>query len=362
MQPFKYLARKLLCDFSDGQFLQILAAEEEGLITTDIRISAQEAFLNDALRKTSSNSVNEVSQAWNMERKKVLEKALIELLFPQVVKYEKERLGLKAAEYVALECYRALQKVNSYVCIYSAVTVLESLSLLQKINVAPFKRSEDADEDEWDPRVMAISWGDGDGGAPTFCVVLNETGEILEWAKLDKLRGPPEYRAADAEIISSMIARHEPDVIAIAGFKPNTKTLLHRAIQDIVQEAFASRKIRDDLGVIFVEDDVARIFMNSKRGLREFPDTTYPPLIRYLVSLGRRVQDPTTEFAGLMDMSDDIKYLRLHPEQHLVPEEKLRRALERAFINVVNRWQVLSLPVGSTFLLTSRDLHLVVSI
>ncbi|KND02484.1 chromatin-remodeling histone chaperone SPT6, partial [Spizellomyces punctatus DAOM BR117] len=313
--PFKYLTNKFLFEFNDGQFLQILAAEEEGLIELEMRISAEEEFLNDVIGRACLPATSGIAEDWNDQIRKTLEHACKDLIFPQIVKWQKERLGLKAADFVALQCQITLEK---------------------KINMAPFKRSEDADADEWDPRVLAISWGDGEPNAATFAVALKETGEVLQWNKLDRLRGPIDHRGPDADALVSMIVRHEPDVIAIAGFKPNTKTMLHRTLQDIVQEALVSGRIREDIKIIIVDDEVARIFMNSKRGLREFPEGAYPQLVRYCVSLGRRVQDPTTEFAGLMDMNSDILHLRLHPVQHLVPPEKLKQALEKSFVNVVN--------------------------
>ena len=58
--------------------------------------------------------------------------------------------------------------------------------------------------------------------------------------------------------------------------------------------------------------------MHSKRGEREFPEKDYPRLIPYCVSLGRKVQDPTQEYAGLCNMDQDIRNIRLHPLQNLV--------------------------------------------
>ena len=57
---------------------------------------------------------------------------------------------------------------------------------------------------------------------------------------------------------------------------------------------------------VVVEDDVARIFMRSVSGIHEYPDSHYTPLVRYFVSLGRKVQDPLVEYAGLMNSGSEI--------------------------------------------------------
>ncbi|KAI9096504.1 SH2 domain-containing protein [Phlyctochytrium arcticum] len=313
--PFKFLTNKYLFEFTDGQILQILSAEEEGLVTVEMKISAEDLFLRDVYTRGCIQSSNENAFAWNEEIRKILEYSCRELVFPQIVKWQKERLGTRAAEYVALQCQKELEK---------------------KISVAGYRRPDEEESHEWDSRVLSITWGDGEPNATTYAAVLKETGEVLQYMKLDRLRGPPEHRGPDIDAIIGLITRHEVDVIAIAGFTPNTKTILHRTLQDIIQEGLVSRRLNDDIRIVFVEDDVARIYMNSKRGIKEFPEESFPPLVRYCISLGRRVQDPTTEFAGLMDLNDDILHLRLHPQQHLIPPEKLKHALEKAFVNVVN--------------------------
>ena len=65
------------------------------------------------------------------------------------------------------------------------------------------ERSEESEQDEWDARVMTISWGDGDNNSPAYCVVLNETGEVMQWVKLERLRGPAELRGPDTETIAA---------------------------------------------------------------------------------------------------------------------------------------------------------------
>ncbi|TPX59333.1 hypothetical protein PhCBS80983_g02513 [Powellomyces hirtus] len=312
--PFKYLTGKYSYEFTDGQFLEVIKAEQLGLVELEIKISAEDEFFNDVVRRSSFNTHSAGAKEWNDEIRKVLKHACHEILFPQIGKWHKERLAAAASDYVALQC---------------------QISLETKINHAGFVKKDDKDHvDDWEPRVLAISWGDGDSNASTWSVVLSEAGEVLQTAKLDRFRGPPEQRGPDIEVLTNMISNHNPDVVAIAGFKPNTKTILHRALQEVLEEAFAAGRTKEDLKIFFVDDEVARIYMNSARGIREFPDKSYPPLVRYLVSLGRRVQDPVMEFAGLMDK--DIQNLKLHHLQREISEEKYKWACQKAFINIVN--------------------------
>ena len=63
----------------------------------------------------------------------------------------------------------------------------------------------------------------------------------------------------------------------------------------------------------------------SHSAKREFPN--FPPLLLYAISLGRRLQNPLQEFAGLASNSmEDLTALRLHPLQdHVKPIYWLRR-------------------------------------
>ena len=52
----------------------------------------------------------------------------------------------------------------------------------------------------------------------------------------------------------------------------------------------------------------------SHSAKREFPN--FPPLLLYAISLGRRLQNPLQEFAGLAsNIMEDLTALRLHPLQ-----------------------------------------------
>jgi transcription elongation factor SPT6 len=195
----------------------------------------------------------------------------------------------------------------------------------------PF-RPNDADDEA--PIVMAISWGDGLKGTPTYAVILNENGEMIDFTKLEKMMDRDGKRD-DGRTLVKLIEHHKPHCVIVGGFKPNTKTNLVRTLQEEVIDVTRSQS--GDIPLLLVDDESARIFMNSKRGLAEFPDSDFPFLIRYLIALGRYVQEPTLEYAGLCNHDEDIKNVRLDPLQHLLSDDLLQKAIERAFMNVVNK-------------------------
>ncbi|KAJ3290217.1 Transcription elongation factor spt6 [Borealophlyctis nickersoniae] len=319
--PFKYLENKFAYKFTDGQFLSILKAEEEGLLTISIKVGNEHSLLADIVKNINNDNFSDLAAAWNEQRKMAVMYAAKEILFPLAVKSLKEKLSQRAVDFIATRCHANLEK---------------------KIDMAPFKpRRPDDDRVVYidGPRVMALTWGDGEQNAVTVGVLLDEDGEVKDRIRLPLLRGSPEQRAHDMQrfmdILEKLGPDRRPELIAVGGFKPNTKTVLLRMLQDSLAEAYQSRKFEDDIPVMIVEDEVARLYMNSKRGIKEFPGEDNM-LLRYCVSLARKAQEPTSEYARLVNADGDIKHLRLHSQQHLLPEEKLNAAIERAFVNVVN--------------------------
>ncbi|KAG8984083.1 Transcription elongation factor spt6 [Tulasnella sp. JGI-2019a] len=83
--------------------------------------------------------------------------------------------------------------------------------------------------------------------------------------------------------------------------------------------------------IIYVNDEVARIYQHSKRAEEEYGRV--PVLARYCIGLARYVQSPLTEYAAL---GADLTVITFDEAQNLVPRDKLLVALERALVNVVN--------------------------
>ncbi|KAA8571494.1 hypothetical protein EYC84_001494 [Monilinia fructicola] len=87
----------------------------------------------------------------------------------------------------------------------------------------------------------------------------------------------------------------------------------------------------EPLDIIIVNDEVARLYKDSPRAAVDHP--AFAPLVRYCVGLAKYLQNPMKEYAAL---GKDIISLSFHPCQQLLPEDKLRRQLETAMVDMVN--------------------------
>ena len=69
----------------------------------------------------------------------------------------------------------------------------------------------------------------------------------------------------------------------------------------------------------------------------------YPSLLRHAVSLGRRIQDPLSEFAALCVEEDELLCLRLHPLQVWPgpPDDKCRIDIVCFIISLILGWRSL---------------------
>ncbi|CAG8779175.1 15188_t:CDS:2, partial [Acaulospora morrowiae] len=116
--------------------------------------------------------------------------------------------------------------------------------------------------------------------------------------------------------------------IVVRCYDGRTKFLLE-TVQDAVE--YYRTHGGEDIPVMAINDDVAKLYMLSQRGKREFPE--YNDVVRYCISLARMLQCPISEYAALEDKIASIVY---NPLQKLLPREKLLECLHRAFINIVN--------------------------
>ena len=55
--------------------------------------------------------------------------------------------------------------------------------------------------------------------------------------------------------------------------------------------------------------------LNIDTFLRQNEFREYPPVLRHAVSVGRKLQDPVAEFAGLCVEEEELLCLKLHPLQ-----------------------------------------------
>eukprot|EP00736_Rhodelphis_marinus_P000835 Rmarinus@m.21630 len=90
-----------------------------------------------------------------------------------------------------------------------------------------------------------------------------------------------------------------------------------------------------NIPVVYVEEDAARIYQDSRRAQDEYPE--YGVNVRRAIAIGRRLQDPLQELCGLCTQDDDFFKMQVHPFQRLVDVNEVRTETEYAFVDAVNR-------------------------
>ncbi len=97
--------------FNDGQFLQILKGESDGLLEISIRVEEEAKLVSDICKFICNDYSNEMAALWNEQRKQIALYATETIIFPQTVKWIKERLGNQASEFIASKCQQVMENV-----------------------------------------------------------------------------------------------------------------------------------------------------------------------------------------------------------------------------------------------------------
>jgi transcription elongation factor SPT6 len=283
----------------------MLKAEEEGLVEVRVEHETKNRLMMELYEYIMSENQSEIAEQWNRERKEVIDRVMVK--FEKACqKSVKESIKNETEDRVALACRRAFY---------------------DKLDQAPYNTSILVKGDI--PRVLALSPGMGIPGKDAIVgVFMDENGKVVESLKLVSLKDE-----TSREDLLKVIRTRKPDVIGIAGFSVAT----HRMKEDLqaliaAEELMCSENDKAaPLEVIYVDDEMARIFRMSPKGKAEFPQMV--PMQRYCIALCRYVQDPLIEYAS---QGKDILSLSFDPAQHLIPQDKLMRQLESALVDVVN--------------------------
>ena len=172
------------------------------------------------------------------------------------------------------------------------------------------------------PSVLTLSFGKGDPKKDDINLVfLDEEGRLRDHFQLDNLQDQ-EHK----DEFLDFVKRRNPDVIAVGGFSIHTTKLVQDIKKLLQGDTQAGADPSSSWGteptneqsikkpVIYVHDDVARLFQHSKRAEEEF--SALPMNAKYCVGLARYVQSPLNEFAAL---GSDITAITFDEEaQHLV--------------------------------------------
>ncbi|KAI0726619.1 transcription elongation factor Spt6 [Fomitopsis betulina] len=310
---FKYLLNKPAAEMlNSAQLLHILQAESQHLVTVTISLpaDAKSAFERGLIDAFASDSFSDNARAWNEERSRVVQEALEKHLIPTGIKWTREWVREEAEDYLADQCSQILR---------------------DRIDVSPYATEEMAPGDM--PSVLAMSWGKGEPHKDIITLVfMDEAGRLREQTRLDNL---VDQESRDEFV--DILKRRRPHVIVIGGFSIATAKLSQR-VKEIVtkpngETGDATQDESLNIEVIYVLDEVARMYQNSKRAEEEFSALT--PLARYCVGLARYAQSPLNEYAAL---GGDIKAIMFDEDnQNLIPPEKLLSALERVLVDVTNK-------------------------
>lgn len=140
---------------------------------------------------------------------------------------------------------------------------------------------------------------------------------------------------ANREKVAEALRERRPDVIGVSGFSVQTNRLfedLKKLIEDKeITVQGEEKEERSPIEVLFINDEVARLYQHSERAKHEHPDLA--PLTKYCCALARYVQSPVLEYAAL---GKDIVSISFHPAQNLLSEEKLMKTLDMAMVDMVN--------------------------
>ncbi|KAJ9096338.1 hypothetical protein QFC21_005158 [Naganishia friedmannii] len=308
-------------------YTQMHAAEQDGLLRVEIALSATDLeALEDTLGRCWESPESEPNpEEWNMLRHEIVQKAVNSILVPAATSWLRDDLKQRAEDIVSERCQKELEN---------------------RVNVRPFNTPSMHQGSS--PSVISLSFGRG-GKHAIMAICLDDTGRTTSHTKFNNLMDEDEKKTFWA-----LINDHSPDVVVLGGFSADTRRLYTEV--DVALKELANEQMREDQNVdsstifprehemwaqqmqakqiplIFVADDVARIYMNSQRAEQENPG--WPAHARYALGLARYVQDPLNEFCAL---GSDLTTIIFVPDyQPLIGQERLLQVLERALVNVVN--------------------------
>lgn len=283
-------------------FLRMLRAMEQGLVIVRAQYPHYKQSLYASFaRLLGAGEANE----WSKLRAQVA-KSVSRQIVPQISRQLLETLRSECVSSLRFKVRRAFA---------------------QKLNQAPFKPPGYVLGTV--PRAMCISFGEGQHTDAVLAAVVDEDGHVSECVKLGDLR-----TAGFSEQLVQATRSARPDVVGVLGFTPHAHKLLDDVRRALVDEARLMAGPEDaemPLQVVWVNDEVARLYRNSAKAADEFPDLV--PNARYCVAGARYLQGPLYEYAQLDDAQ--LRSLAIHPDQDFLSLDEFRWATETAYVDYV---------------------------
>lgn len=289
-------------------FLRMLEAESLNLMALKIHMSSEDQYTDHLFQIVlETTNTSELATEWNNFRKAAFKEAMNQIFFD---------ISSEIKEGLTKTCQKLV-----------ALTVRHKF--MAKLDQAPYIPNV---KESKIPRILTLSCGQGKFGADAIIsVFVNRKGEFVKDFKIVDNPFDRSRPEAFEDTLGSIISTCQPNAIGINGPNPKTEKFFKK-VQDIIQR----KQIVDSKGnlvsVIYVEDETALRFQNSKRAQEEFSNKA--PLIKYCIGLARYMHSPLLEYANLLP--EELKSLAIHPHQSLLPTEILVHALESAFVDIVN--------------------------
>jgi transcription elongation factor SPT6 len=199
----KRLLDKPADNFAQDSYLQVVQAEREGLIVSEITVAqGQEKQILHALEQLyCSDRVSELAELWNEQRKEVLAEAL-KLLYPVFERGLRASLQHASEQWVLHKCADALRA---------------------HLMSGPY--CPDHGDSRHPPPVCVVSvLPASEANEPVMCVCINEKSEVVDHLKLSFISYPShenvpaldrERRSQDLTAVGHFLSQHRPDVIVI---------------------------------------------------------------------------------------------------------------------------------------------------
>lgn len=282
-----------------GLLLQILKAEEDNLITLKVQLKQEQSFIEAISEFMTSDNVSAIAEDWNKQRRDIVRQMVAEYR-STCVRFVIEELRSDSQDAIAAACRQVFWK---------------------KLNQQRASFTKRSGEHNKVPHVLAVSNGYGGPQDAIVAVFVDDKGKQRQHQKFKELR-TLESQAS----LRDMIRQQRVNIIGISGFSPQTARL-----KSDLDAAIADLSEYDRPKVMYVNDEVARLYQDSPRAKKEYPGLG--PLYRYCIALAHYLQSPVHEYIAL---GQDLKQLTWHSHQNLVPEDRLWAALETAMVDIVN--------------------------
>eukprot|EP01028_Stygiella_incarcerata_P003599 TRINITY_DN1741_c1_g2_i1.p1 TRINITY_DN1741_c1_g2~~TRINITY_DN1741_c1_g2_i1.p1 ORF type:complete len:1478 (+),score=456.87 TRINITY_DN1741_c1_g2_i1:131-4564(+) len=279
-----------IMNHSDEQmtFLLMIAAEKQKLIEISLRLTehAVQSIMEEdiCIRYFQSSNTDEHAKMWNQRRLGLIREALDESL-SRMKKHIILEVQAKCEEIACLKCQEVL-----------------------------FEKWLLSNPPNDDNNVVAVASGAQQGDLMAF-VCLAPTGELISVEYCDGFQRGQKFSDFETSVLGKLQAfanEHRARYYVLGAEREEI-----RHIYNVLA--------RINYDIVYAPMDLARIYAQSKRGIREFEQ--YSTTVRKAVSLGRLFLDPVREVCGLWNPENDIKKLMLHPTQKHVAWATLEKKL-----------------------------------